>query len=225
MIYPAFLGVPEPPKKDDGEKYQKREREAIEWETMQEVLKHWDTHTKVEPYPDHFTNPDEIWRRMKRNERKGKMPYQALNEYGKSRGLQFYREPPEEYKDIDTRTPARTTGLLCYSTLNPDGMFDSYTFPIEHSYNGISVESSKLVNKNYGTNHDMLFVNELDWDDATLLPEIGFMAYKDEDGEWQYDVIECDDEMNHSEWAQRLYDFYFDKLGLYGMIAIIECEM
>lgn len=227
MTYSAFIGVPALEKREDGEKYKKKEREELQWAAMQRALEHWKNDRQVDPYPYPFKDPDKLWKNLKQRKiNRGKVPEKVLNEYGKSQGLVFLREKPEEYAETDTRTKSAVTGVYCYSTQNPDGMYDSYNFPITEAWNGISAESSRLVNRNFGTYSDMLCVNEIDWWDSTLLPEIGFMQYIDEKtGDEKYDMIEVDDGMGQTEWSQRLYDFFFHRLGIYGMIAVIECTV
>lgn len=119
---------------------------------------------------------------------------------------------PEELKakmeELKDPVPAEKTKLYAYCVLNPDGMFSSYTYPIEHEYNGISVESSKLANRNYGTMHDILYLGDLDFE-ATYLPTVVFRH----DGE----IYEGDD-------PDEIQEFLFAALERDDYVAIIECE-
>ena len=123
-----------------------------------------------------------------------------------------HKKIPPEVKAKESEcvepVPAEKTRLYAYCRVNPNGMFTSYCYPIQHSYNGIDVESSKLVNRNYGTMHDILLLGDLDFE-ATYLPSVVFRN----DGE----IYEGDD-------PDEISEFLYETLGRQDYVALIECE-
>ena len=138
--------------------------------------------------------------------------------------LKEYKDEEAQYKSKKKKVPtelkekinklvndpkvAEKTKLYAYCIANPDGMFYAYNFPIKHSYNDIDINSSRLVNRNYGTYHDILKMGDLDFE-ATLLPSVVFRS----DGE----VFESDD-------PEEIQRFLAEEMEADDYIALIECE-
>lgn len=241
--YKAMIGVPEY-KPSDG-KVKKADLDAYQWEIAKIALRYWDSSVTVEPYPDMFApSPDEEYARIMRNTSNlkkapksaigGTDPQSVLNYYGRVKGRVYLPYPPDEYADVDTREPSEKTGLLPYSVLNPNGMFDRYKFPIETPSNGIDLKTSRLCNNNYGTYSDMLKVGDIAWD-ATVMPEVCFCMFFDPSGKFDreedgmsvvhnmkqsnstvYNMLESDD-------SDEIAKFYEDRIGKSGMVALVEC--
>ncbi len=238
-----MIGVPEY-KPSDG-KVKKADLDAYQWEIAKIALRYWDSSVTVEPYPDMFApSPDEEYARIMRNTSNlkkapksaigGTDPQSVLNYYGRVKGRVYLPYPPDEYADVDTREPSEKTGLLPYSVLNPNGMFDRYKFPIETPSNDIDLKTSRLCNNNYGTYSDMLKVGDIAWD-ATVMPEVCFCMFFDPSGKFDreedgmsvvhnmkqsnstvYNMLESDD-------SDEIAKFYEDRIGKSGMVALVEC--
>lgn len=135
--------------------------------------------------------------------------------------------PPHEKHQYELDTiepePAKKTKLYPYSILNPNGMFSSYNFPIESSYipNISDIEASKLLNRNYGTMHDMLHLGDLDFE-GTYLPHVVLRN----DGE----ILEsypdyADGEPDPGGDPEEIKAFLEETLDRKDFVAIIECEI
>lgn len=240
--YKAMIGVPE--YKPAG-KVKKADLDAYQWEIAKIALRYWDSTVAVKPYPDMFApSPDEEYARIMRNTSNlkkapktaigGTDPQSVLNYYGRVKGRIYLPYPPEEYVGTDIREPSEKVGLLTYSAMNPNGMFDGYKFPIETPSNGIDLKTSRLCNNNYGTYSDMLKVGDIAWD-ATVMPDVCFCMFFDPDGKFPRD----DDgmsvvsnprqsgstvyEMRETSDPNEIMKFYEDRIGKSGMVALIEC--
>lgn len=146
------------------------------------------------------------------------------NEY-KRKHKKVPEELKEEYKhDLIIPKPSKKTKLYAYCTSNPNGMFDSYNYPIENSYiDSISdIEASKLLNRNYGTMHDIILLGDLDFE-GTFLPNVVFRN----DGEVleSYQDYDADKEVDPGGDPEEIRAFLEETMDREDYIAIIECEL
>lgn len=146
------------------------------------------------------------------------------NEY-KRRHKKVPDELKEEYKhDLVDPKPAKKTKLYAYSTSNPNGMFSSYSYPIENSYiDSISDPSaSKLLNRNYGTMHDIILLGDLDFE-GTFLPNVVFRN----DGEVFESYPDFDEEKEADPGGdpEEIRSFLEETMDREDYLAIIECEL
>lgn len=138
----------------------------------------------------------------------------AAFEKEKDKYRKQHKKFPDEIKEryeylVEEPSPAPKTKLYAYSVINPNGMFQKYDFPIVNAYNGIDLHSSKLLNRNYGTYHDILTLGELDFE-GTYLPTVVFLD--------QGIMFESDE-------ADEIEKFLNSHLKKKDYIAMIECEM
>lgn len=134
-------------------------------------------------------------------------------------------ELKEKYKDeiIEPKCGTRT-GLYPYTIMNPNGMYSSYNYPIENSYidNIEDVEASKLLNRNYGTMHDILLMGDLDFE-GTFFPNVVFRN----DGK----VLESHPDYDREKEAdpggdpEEIRQFLEETMDREDYVAIIECEI
>lgn len=226
-LYRALIGTPQL----ESENVTKAEMEPIVLKEIDKVMPHWNSSAKVKPYPAMFADADKMYATLGQGTPSSPddAAKQLATAYGDA-GMLFTTDKPRGHKKDDTRTaPSPNTGLYVYTTCNPDGWFDSYSYPITHSYNGIDARTSKLAHHGYGTMNDMLEVGDLDWE-ATYLPSVAFVYWEDSDGKTKkkhYDMIDRSpmDSDTDAEWAQKLQDFYTEKLGRHGIISMVECSM
>lgn len=146
-----------------------------------------------------------------------------VDEY-KRRHKKIPQDIKEMYRhDLVEPKQSKKTGLYAYSTYNPNGMFASYAYPIEHSdiEHIADVEASKLLNRNYGTMHDIVMMGDLDFE-GTFLPHVVFRndgevfeSYPDYDGE--KDVDPGGD-------PEAIRAFLEETMDRDDYVAIIECE-
>lgn len=140
-----------------------------------------------------------------------------------------HKKVPEELKaeykhDLIDPKPSKKTKLYAYCTVNPNGMFSSYSFPFNRSYiDGISdVSASKLLNRNYGTMHDIVMMGELDFE-GTFLPNVVFRN----DGTFleSYPDYDTDKEADPGGDPDEIRAFLEETMDREDYIAIIECEI
>ena len=146
----------------------------------------------------------------RKNRRAMRSEYAKKKAEYEKRGKEMPADLVEHYEyAIAEPVPGKATGLYAYSCVNPNGMFSAYDYPIEHAYNGIDVKTSRLVNRNYGTYHDIILLGDLDFE-ATMLPEVVFRA----DGR----MLESDD-------PDEIREFLYEELRSDDYVALIECYM
>lgn len=116
---------------------------------------------------------------------------------------------------LSMRKKSKKTGLYAYSSLNPDAMFDEYHFPITRQYNSIipRMDSSRLLNKNYGTMHDIIYLGDLDFE-GTFLPTVAFRY----DGE----MLESNSNDDSGD-PDEIKDFFYEVMDRKDYLALIEC--
>lgn len=134
-------------------------------------------------------------------------------------------ELKEEYKyDLIEPKAAKKTKLYAYCTSNPNGMFHSYAYPIENSYiEGIDdIDASKLLNRNYGTMHDIILMGDLDFE-GTFFPNVVFRN----DGEVleTYPDYDVEKEADPGGNPEEIKSFLEETMGREDYVAIIECEL
>lgn len=139
--------------------------------------------------------------------------YERLRANAEAAGVQLPSEIRHNYETLlEEPQPSPKTGLYAYSCINPNGMFRAYDYPIVHAFNGISVETSRLVHRVYGTYHDIMQIQNLDTE-ATLMPLIAFRS----DGE----MLEVDE----TDEPQELKNFLLEMLAPSDYVALIECYL
>ena len=229
--YRALIGVPE--YKPASGKAKKSEIEQYQLNIIRNAMKYWDTNTPVEPYPDFFFDPDDFYMSVLnktaaidslRSKINVDDPVAVLNYYGSSIKKAFYQEVPDKWRGEDKRKASKKTGVITYSTENPDGMYKDWRMPISFAYNTISVESSKLINKNYGTCNDMIIAGDIDWD-ATYVPEVGFIMYSEPTTVGRRKTMKTVYDMYETKDGMDMGKFFLDKLGRFGMVAMVECTL
>lgn len=146
------------------------------------------------------------------------------NEY-KRKHKKVPEELKEEYKhDLIEPKMAKKTKLYAYSTSNPNGMFHSYSYPIENSYieSIDDVSASKLLNRNYGTMHDIILMGDLDFE-GTFFPNVVFRN----DGEVleSYPDYDMEKEADPGGDPEEIRKFLEETMDREDYIAIIECEL
>lgn len=154
-----------------------------------------------------------------------KREYERKSDEYKRKHKKVPEELKEEYKhDLIEPKMARKTKLYAYSTSNPNGMFNSYSYPIEHSYiDSIDdVEASKLLNRNYGTMHDIILLGDLDFE-GTFFPNVIFRN----DGEVleSYPDYDADKEADPGGDPEEIRQFLEETMDREDYVAIIECEL
>ena len=234
-MYRALAGVPEYIQPEGSAKMKRSEINAYQMHIIKTSLEYWNSSINCAPYPDEMFDVDEFYRQVLASSSKiaslKKMginidnPKDVMDYYGKGLKKVFYTSVPSELSSIDKRKPSKLAGLIPYSIDNPNGMFKKYNYPITQAYNGISVESSKLVNKNYGTMHDMMILGDVDYE-STYMPEVAFVMYpKVEIGKNGKTVSTTIHDMFESDDGEELWNWMFSKIGRKGMVALIECEL
>ena len=146
----------------------------------------------------------------RKNRNRMRTQYERLKNQYAQRGEEIPEELAEEYEyAVQEPTPGAMTGIYAYSCINPNGMFSAYEYPIQDSYNGISTATSRLVNRNYGTYHDIIQLRDLDFE-ATMLPEV---------------VFRPDGRMFESDDPQEIENFLYETMNGDDYIALIECYL
>ena len=232
--YRALIGIPNA--KEKGTKQVKRTNETLHLKYIEKIMPHWDVHTSVDEYPDLFADADRLWAEAFGNEEPGSPTEAAekLNEtFGESMGLVFQTKQPKGLTRADKAKfkKAEKTGVYVMSTANPDGLFESWSYPIASSYGGLNPEKCRLVHRGYGTYNDMLPVADIAWD-STFLPNIALVYYEEKQQGGRtvkhYDVIDertALDVRSDAEWGSFLQDKYTECIGKDGMVAIVECVL
>lgn len=125
----------------------------------------------------------------------------------------------EEQFDAKEPKPSKKTKLYGYSFVNPNGMFDSYLYPIQHSFNEHlgDVEACKLINKNYGTAHDILQIADLSFG-ATFLPAVVFSS-----GD-MFEAYFNDDDKSQGGDPEKIEKYLTNNFSRTDYVAVIECE-
>ena len=145
----------------------------------------------------------------KKQRKRDRAAYEAEKEKYRKQHKKFPPELRDKYEYlIEEPVPAPKTKLYAYSVVNPNGMFNHYDFPIKRVSN-ISLEDSKLVNRNYGTYHDILLLGDLDFE-STHIPTVVFLN---------------DGIMFESNDPMEIRDFLLSHLKRKDYVALIDCEM
>lgn len=227
--YRALVGVP--PISQDGvskPRLKLAEKNRIQRMCVEEAMWHWSNMRHVPPYPlpaKSTPDADRLARLLRKKSGKADVPPESLlNDWGKGRHMVFLSTRPAEHEEDDRRPFGQETGLLAYSVANPDGYYDVWDLPIKTQWNDISVESCKLASASYGTYHDMLHVADVAWFGTTFMPDVAFCAYRDEDVEGNIAFEELfRDDQDTKTWEHDLNTFFQHRIGLYGMVAMVEC--
>lgn len=147
-----------------------------------------------------------------------------VSEY-KRKHKKIPEELKEEYKhEIIEPQKAPRTGLYAYCISNPNGMYSSYSYPIVNSYipDISDVDASKLLNRNYGTMHDIILLGDLDFE-GTFFPHVVFRN----DGEVleSYPDYDRDKDVDPGGDPDEIRTFLEETMDREDYVAIIECEI
>lgn len=167
----------------------------------------------------------EIPKHDRKSRNKALKEYEAQVAEYKRKHKKIPEELKEKYKyELIEPVAGTRTKLYAYSINNPNGMYSRYEYPIQNSYiDGITdVSASKLLNRNYGTMHDILLMGDLDFD-GTFFPNVVFRN----DGKVleSYPDYDKDKEVDPGGDPDEIRDFLEETMDREDYIAIIECEI